>query len=76
MISHLKNILIATILGFVSTIYIYYATKPLAYFIAAPKTGSDLIWAFVEMFGTVFIVSFIILEAIRFFRIFRIIRKK
>ena len=69
MINHQKNILAGTMVGIILNLFGYFLSKGLRYFMAEPKTGLNLVGPVLILFLTCFIITFIILEAIRSFRI-------
>ena len=69
MINHQKNILAGTMVGIILNLFGYFLSKGLRYFMAELKTGLNLVGPVLILFLTGFIITFIILEAIRSFRI-------
>ena len=69
MISHQKNVLVGIIVGIILNLLGYFLSRGLSSFAGPPKTGSDLVGPVLILFLTGFIITFIILEAIRSFRV-------
>ena len=68
MINHQKNISAGVIVGIILNLFGYFLSRGLR-FMAEPRTGFDLTGHVLILFLTGSVVTFIILEAIRSFRV-------